>query len=59
MTKKTQYSFKKNIFGAIRVAVEVILAGLVVYATGNPQWIALVPALEFAYGFIKNYEWSK
>ena len=51
---KTKYSFWITLKKAGIFLFELLLAGLVVYITDNPNWIFLAPVLEGLRNFIKT-----
>ena len=48
------YDYRLTIKKFVVIFVEVLLAGLVVYATENPTWLVLVPVIEAARNFLKH-----
>ena len=54
MAKKQKYDWKKTVNKGVRIAVEVILAGLLVYVTEEPAFIAVAPVLEMIYNYVKH-----
>ena len=51
-----KYDWKKTASKVFTIAVEVVLAGLISYATDNPSWMGLVPIFEGLRNFIKHYK---
>ena len=41
-----KYDWKKTAKKVFTIAIEVVLAGLISFATDNPSWIGLVPIFE-------------
>jgi len=45
--KNQKLNWKKSLWKATRVLIEVVISGGLVYVTNHPEFIALVPVLEF------------
>ena len=56
VTKMTKngYDWKKTLAKIGWSVAEVFVAGVIVVLTENPQWLAIVPALEGLRNYIKN-----
>ena len=52
--KKTKYKFSITAMKFAVIAVEVIVAGIVVYLTDNSLYMGLVPVLEAVRNWIKH-----
>ena len=49
-----KYDVGKTVYSGLKVAVEVILAGLIVYFTDNNYYIGLVPVFELIRNWWKH-----
>lgn len=56
MAKKQKYDWKKTVKKGLRIAAEVILAGLLVYVTEEPAFLAVAPLLEMLYNYVKHQD---
>lgn len=54
MAKKQKYDWKKTAKKVGRVTAEIVLAGILVYITDNPAFIAVAPILELLYDYVKH-----